>query len=229
MKSKRLKELQGKVDKSKIYTIDEALDFIFSQPKLKFTESVEMHFRLGIDPKKGDQQVRTSVTLPHGTGKTKKIAVFATEGSQAEADAKEAKADLIGGNELIEKIKQTGTIDFDIAITTPEMMKDLAKIARVLGPRGLMPSPKNETVTKDIKKAVEELRGGKVTVKNDETSNVHQIIGKASFEKNQLAENAQILIDAIKKAKPSSSKGTYIKGITLCSTMGPGLKIQIPA
>lgn len=222
-KSKRMLEAESKVDKNKFYALDEALALIKDIAKAKFDESVEAHVRLGIDPAKGEQQVRANVVLPHGAGKTKKVAVF----SDNEKEAAESGADLFGGKELIEKIKNTGVIDFEAAVAAPEIMKDMAAIAKILGPKGLMPSPKNETVSKNIKKTVEELKKGKITFKNDETCNLHQFIGKVSWPVEKIKENYQTFIDAVKKAKPSGVKGTYIKQIVLCSTMGPGIKIVV--
>lgn len=221
--SKKYLEAKSKVDKNKFYSLDEALNLIKEIAKAKFDESVEAHIRLGIDPAKGEQQVRATVVLPHGAGKTKKVAVF----TENEKEAQESSADIFGGKELIEKIKNTGAIDFDVAVAAPEIMKDLAVIAKILGPKGLMPSPKSETVSKNIKKTVEELKKGKITFKNDETCNLHQFIGKVSWDIEKLRENYQAFLDAVKKARPSGVKGTYIKQIVLCSTMGPGLKIIV--
>ena len=212
-----------KVEKNKVYSIEEALKIAKETANTKFDESLEVHVRTGVDPKKGEQQIRSTVVLPHGTGKTKKVAVF----TDNEKEALAAGADMAGGVELIQKIKTTGAIDFDIAIATPDMMKELSQIAKVLGPKGLMPSPKNDTVTKDIAKAVNEVKGGKVSFKNDETSIIHQGIGKLSWDQSKLQENYEAFIDAVKKAKPASVKGTYIKSISVCSTMGPGIKVTL--
>jgi len=210
-------------DQNNAYSIEEAVKLVKDNAKAKFDESVEVHIRIGIDPKKGEQQVRATVVLPHGTGKSKRVAVF----TENETEAKEAGADIFGGKELINKIKAGGSLDFDVAVATPEMMKEIASIAKILGPRGLMPSPKNETVVKDIKKAAKQLKGGKINFKNDETSNIHQIIGKVSWDINKLKENYQTFVDAVKKAKPSGVKGVYIKQIVLCSTMGPSVKASV--
>jgi len=222
-KSKRMMMAKSKVEKSKLYSLDEALVLIKETAKAKFDESLEVHIRLGTDPKKGEQQVRATVVLPHGTGKSKKIAVF----TENEKEAKEAGADIVGGKELINKIKTTGVIDFEIAVATPEMMKELAIVAKILGPKGLMPSPKNETVTNNIKKAVSDLKGGKIVFKTDENSNVHQLLGKVSWPEATLKENYETFMEALKKAKPSGIKGVYLKQVVLCSTMGPGVKISI--
>lgn len=209
----------------KTYSIEEAIDLCKKNNKAKFDASVEVHFRLGIDIKKGDQQVRSAVSLPNGTGKTIVIAAFVSP--EKEKSVKEAGADLVGGEDLIEEIKKTEKTNFDIAITEISMMKNLAKIAKILGTRGLMPSPKNDTVTNDPVKTTKELKKGKISFKNDDTGNVHAIIGKVSFENKALEENFSTLLEAIKKSKPSSSKGVYIKNISINSTMGKGIKISL--
>lgn len=214
-------------DKMKVYSIEEAIALTKKLSKTKFDASVEVHFRLGIDPRKGDQQVRSAVSLPHGTGKTVRVAAFVS--SDKEKEAKAAGADLVGSEDLIAEIKKTEKTDFDVAVAEPVIMKNLAQIAKILGTRGLMPSPKNETVTSNPVKAIEELKKGKVSFKNDDTANIHVVIGKVSFDNEKLIENYQTLFDAIKKAKPSSSKGTYIKNISISSSMGPGIKVQINA
>lgn len=221
---KRFNGLKGSFDTKKIHDLTEAIGLVKKTSNTKFDSTIEVHVRLGIDPKKGDQQVRATVTLPHGTGKTKRVAAFVGSPEQ-EKEAKAAGADIVGGEELVAEIAKTGKCDFDVAIATPDMMPKLAKVAKVLGPRGLMPSPKNDTVTKDVGQAVKEMKGGKVAFKNDDTANVHQAIGKASFTDDQLAVNFETFMDALKRAKPSSSKGTYIKGVTVASTMGPGIKV----
>ena len=213
------------IDKNKEYPLDEALELLPQTSTTNFDSTVEVHIKLGIDPKKSDQQVRTTVTLPHGTGKKRRIAVFA-EGKAAD-DAKAAGAEVVGGEDLIEEIKRTGKTDFDIALATPDMMKHLAKIARILGPRGLMPNPKADTVTPDIKKAMEDLSKGKQEIKNDRSGNIHVGIGKVSFPKEQLKENFLALLEAVRQAKPEEAKGTYIKSITLTTTMGPGIKVKV--
>lgn len=212
-------------DKNKTYSITEAIALCKELNKAKFDASVEAHFRLGIDPKKGDQQVRSAVSLPNGTGKTVKIAAFVSP--EKEKAVKEAGADIVGGENLIEEIRKTEKTDFEIAIAEIDMMKNLAKIAKILGTRGLMPSPKNETVTNNPVKAVEELKKGKISFKNDDTGNVHAIIGKISFEEKKLEENLNTLIDAIRKSKPASSKGVFIKNLSINSTMGQGIKISL--
>lgn len=215
-----------KLEKNKIYTITEAIDLVKKIAPEKFDSSIEVHCHLGINPKKSDQQLKISFTLPHGTGKTKRIAAFVSP--DKEKEAKEAGADIVGGDELIEEIKKTEKTDFDVSVANPDMMRKLASIAKILGTRGLMPSPKNDTVTQNIAKAIKELKGGKVTTKNDDTSNIHQIIGKKSFTKEQLEENFNAFIDTIRKNKPSSSKGNFFRSITVCSSMGPAIKVNLP-
>jgi len=224
-KNKRLNDLKQKIEKDKTYTQDEGITLLKEAATAKFDESIEVHCQLGIDPKQSDQQVRSTVTLPHGLGKTKRVAVFA-EGEKAK-EAEDAGADLVGGPELADEIKSSGKINFDIAIATPEMMKTIAPIAKILGPRGLMPSPKNDTVTPNIKKAVNEMKAGKIAFKNDDTGNIHQVIGRASFEPEKIKENLNTFLSALKKTKPTTLKATFIHSCTICSTMGPGIKIEI--
>ena len=224
-RSKRYKELAKKIDTKKLYLIDEAGALLKETAKTKFDGSVELHVRLGIDASKGEQQVRGTVPLPHGSGKSVKIAVFA-EGDKA-AEAKKAGADLVGGTELIEEIKTTGKINFELAVATPDMMKHMAKVAKVLGPKGLMPSPKNETVSADVAKTVTELKKGKVAFKNDTTGNIHMVVGKVSFSPDQIKANVLAAVDAIRKNKPASSKGTYLQHISLNATMGPGIAVSM--
>jgi large subunit ribosomal protein L1 len=224
---KKYRAASEKVDKNKVYSINEALNLIKGGKIAKFDESVEAHIKLDIDPKKGDQQMRGTVVLPHGTGKSKIVAVITSKKAK---EAKEAGADIIGGEELIEKIKSgkifSGKEKFDILVATPEMMPRLAPVAKILGPKGLMPSPKTETVTDKIKETVEMLKKGKISFKNDDTSNIHQVIGKVSFEENKLSENFRTFIEAVRKAKPEGVKGKFIASITICSTMGPGIKVS---
>jgi large subunit ribosomal protein L1 len=222
--SKRFTELKNNVDKTKVYSVADAVTLMKASATAKFDETVEVHFNLGIDTKQGDQQIRGTVTLPHGSGKTKKVIAFVD--SANEAAAKAAGADIVGGEELIEEIAKTGKIDFDVAVAVPAMMPKLAKAAKVLGPRGLMPNPKTDTVGPNVGKMVEEQKAGKLSFKNDNTGNVHMIVGKASFTPDKLEANINLAIDTIKKAKPQSSKGIFIKSITLTSTMGPALKLD---
>ncbi len=221
-RGKKYKVVMEKIEKNKLYSLEEAIKIVKESKIASFDESVEVHVKTNIDPKKGDQQLRGSVVFPHGTGKAKKIAVITTTKAK---EAKEAKADIVAGIELIDDIKK-GKIDFDILVATPEMMPKLASVAKILGPKGLMPNPKTDTVTDKIKEAVEMLKKGKVSFKNDNTGNVHQVIGRASFSEVQLTENFNSLIEALEKAKQEAVKGKLIEKAVLCSTMGPGLRVK---
>lgn len=212
-------------DKLKAYPAKEAIELTKQLSKTKFDASVEVHFRLGIDPRKGDQQIRSAVSLPHGTGKTVKIAAFVSPAKEKEVKA--AGADYVGGEELINEIKKTEKTDFQVAVAEPLMMRELASIAKILGTRGLMPSPKNETVTPDPAKAVAELKKGKISFKNDDTGNIHVTIGKVSFDVEKLKENFDVILDTVRKLKPASSKGIYIKNASVSSSMGPGIKVEL--
>jgi len=222
--SKRYRENIKQLEKDKIYSIDEAVELLKNAQKAKFDESIEVHFHLSINPEKTEQQVRAGVELPNGTGKNVRVAVF-SENPAKLAEAKKAGAEVTGGESLIEKIKTSGTLDADVAVATPDMMPKLAKIAKVLGPRGLMPNPKNDTVTDDVEKAVNMLKKGKVNFKSDKGGNVHVAIGKISFDTALIRENYETLKKSLDKAKPSGVKGKFIKSITLSSTMGAGFKI----
>ncbi|TAL18989.1 50S ribosomal protein L1 [Patescibacteria group bacterium] len=222
--SQRFQELKKLIDPKKAYPLAEAVELVKKTSAAKFDATVELHCKLGINPTKGEEQVRGTVSLPHGTGKTKKVAAFV--GGEKVKDAREAGADLVGGEDLIAEIAKTEKIDFDVAVAAPEMMPKLAKLAKILGPRGLMPNPKTETVGPNVKKMVEELKKGKIAFKNDATGNLHLAIGKVSFAAEKLAANAAAALEAIKKAKPASSKGDYFQNITLTSSMGPGVKAQ---
>ncbi|OIO52328.1 MAG: 50S ribosomal protein L1 [Parcubacteria group bacterium CG1_02_44_65] len=213
------------IDQTKAYPLAEAIALVKKSAKTKFDASVEVHFRLGVDTQKGEQQVRLAVSLPHGTGKTIKVAAFVTPAKEKEVRA--AGADYVGGEELINEIKKNEKTDFQVAVAEPGMMKNLATIAKILGTRGLMPSPKNETVTPDPAKAVAELKKGKVSLKNDDTGNIHVAMGKVSFPAESLMENFTALLEAVRKAKPATSKGIYLKNITINATMGPGIKVAI--
>lgn len=212
-------------DRLKSYPITEALEIVKKLTKTKFDASVEVHFRLGINTKKGDQQVRGAVSLPHGTGKTIKVAAFVSP--ENEKAVKAAGADFVGSDELIAEIKKTEKTDFQVAIAEPALMKNLAVIAKILGTRGLMPSPKNDTVTTNPVKAVEELKKGKISFKNDDTANVHTVIGKVGFDTNKLMENYLTLLETIRKVKPASSKGTFIKNVSISSSMSAGVKVSL--
>lgn len=215
------------VDKNKKYPVTEAVNVLKQNATAKFDETVELHFNLGIDPKQGDQQIRGTLSLPNGTGKSKRVAAFVDAAN--EAAAKAAGADIIADEAYLENLAKTGKIDFDVAVAVPAMMAKLAKAARVLGPRGLMPNPKTDTVGPNIAKMIEEQKAGKLSFKNDNTANVHMIVGKASFDAKKLEDNINAAVDAIRKVKPASSKGTYIKSLTLTSTMGPAIKLEVVA
>ena len=221
--AKRLKELSKLVDSNKLYSVEEAADLVKQTAKAKFDESVEVHIRLGIDPKQSDQIVRGTVLLPNGIGKTRTVFVVAKGEKQTEAE--KAGADKVGSTDLIEDIAK-GDLNFDVLVATPDCMKDLSKVAKILGPKGLMPNPKSGTVTFDIGKTVQELKKGKVAYKNDSFGIVHCSVGKASFEKDKLVENIKTLVSAVLKAKPSAAKGQYVKSISVSSTMGPGIYID---
>ena len=220
---KRYEQAAKLVDREREYLPAEAIRLIKESPDAKFDESVEVAFRLGIDPRKADQMVRGTVSLPNGTGKSIRVGAFAT-GEKAR-EAKEAGADVVGGEELVEEVLK-GTIDFDAAVATPDMMAAVGKAGRVLGPRGLMPNPKTGTVTFDIGKAVQDIKGGKVEYKTDRTGNVHMIIGKKSFPEQALIENYLTVVEEILRAKPSGAKGKYVKTLTVATTMGPGIRID---
>jgi len=215
--------MAAQIDKTKKYSIDEAVKLVKVTSTTKFDASVEVHMHLGIDPKKGEQAVRGSVILPHGTGKTKRIAVFCENEKAAKG------ADVIGNEEVIKNIINSGKIDFDVAVATPEMMRKLSGAAKVLGPRGLMPSPKAGTVVAegDLAEAIEEIKKGKVNFKNDDTANVHQSLGKTSWDEQKILENYNAFVDVVTKAKPATAKGAYVRGISLSSSMGPGIKVNI--
>jgi len=221
--AKRMKEAEQTYDRDKLHAPAEALDIVKRNAKAKFDETIEAAFRLGIDPRKADQMVRGTVSLPAGTGKETRVAVFA-EGPAATA-AKEAGADVVGSDDLIERI-QGGWFDFDAAVASPDMMPKVGKIGKILGPRGLMPNPKAGTVTPEVAKAVEEIKGGKVEYRSDKFGNVHLILGKASFDEDKLRRNFAAVLDEVIRAKPSSAKGRYIQSITLASTMGPGVHVD---
>ena len=210
-------------DLTKQYEASEAVAAVLATAKAKFDETIELHVRLGVDPRQADQQVRGVLVLPHGTGKTNRVLVIA-KGAKADA-AQAAGADYVGAEELIAKIQNENWFDFDVMITTPDMMGMVGRIGRVLGPKGLMPNPKSGTVTMDVEKAIKEVKAGKVEYRLDKTAIIHCPIGKKSFGKEKLVENYTALIDAIVKAKPAAAKGTYLKSVVLASTMGPGVKV----
>jgi large subunit ribosomal protein L1 len=221
--AKRYADASRMFDREQLYAPADAIRILKQMPATKFDETVELAVRLGVDPRKADQMVRGTVTLPHGTGKETRVAAFA-QGDKAR-EAKEAGADLVGGEELVEEVVK-GNIDFDAAVATPDMMSTLGKAGRVLGPRGLMPNPKAGTVSDEIGKAVREIKGGKLEYRVDRQANCHVIIGKRSFEEQGLLENYLAIMDELLRAKPAASKGRYLRSITLSSTMGPGIKID---
>ena len=212
-------------DKTKQYDLGEALDIVINTAKAKFDETIEFHTRLGVDPKQADQQVRGVIVLPNGTGKTAKVLVIA-KGDKAD-QAAAAGAEYVGAEDMVAKIQKENWFDFDVVITTPDMMGVVGRIGKVLGPKGLMPNPKSGTVTMDVEKAIKDVKAGKVEYRLDKTAVIHCSIGKKSFGKEKLIENYTALLDAIIKAKPAAAKGQYIKSIALASTMGPGVKVQV--
>ena len=222
--AKRYAESSKLVDKNKEYEIKEALELIEKMPKAKFDETVELHMKLGVDSKQADQQVRGTVVLPNGTGKTQKVLVFA-KGPKAE-EAEKAGADFVGAEELIPKIQNENWFDYDVVVATPDMMGVVGRLGKVLGPKGLMPNPKSGTVTMDVTKAINEIKSGKVEYRLDKTNIIHLGFGKVSFGADKLAENYETIMNAIIKAKPAAAKGQYIKSVSVTTTMGPGIFIN---
>ena len=224
-KSKRQKAIMEKIEELKVYSLTDAISLIQSFPKLKFNESIDISVNLGVDPKKSDQNVRGSSSLPHGIGKVSKVAVFA-EGPEA-ADANKAGADIVGFEDLIDDVKKNKDLDADVVIATPECMKKLGSLGRILGPKNLMPNPKEGTVTKNVAEAVENAKKGQIRYKTDKGGIIHTTVGKVDFEPTKLQENIFHLIEDLNKAKPSTAKGKYMKNITISSTMGPGIKVDL--
>ena len=224
--TKRLKATEALIDRTKTYSIEEAMEIVKKAPAAKFDESVDLSLRLGVDPKHADQMVRGAIVLPHGIGKTVRVAVFAK--GDKEREAREAGADVVGAEDLVEKI-QGGFMDFDSTIATPDLMGQVGRLGKVLGPRGLMPNPKLGTVTFDVNRAVREAKAGKVEFRVDKAGNVHTPIGKHSFGAEQLAANGMALIEAIVRAKPAAAKGTYLRSLTVSTTMGPGVPVDAQA
>ncbi len=223
--SKNYVNASKKIDKNKLYTLEEAVKLVKETNIAKFDASVEIAMRLNLDTKKSDQQLRGAIVLPNGTGKSKKVLVIA-KGDQAKA-ATEAGADYVGDTDMLEKIEKENWFDFDCLIATPDMMAQLGKLGKVLGPKGLMPNPKTGTVTMDVKKAVEDVKKGRVEYRTDSYGNVHALVGKVSFDETKLVENLKTFVDVIIKSKPSVVKGVYVKNISISTTMGPGIKIDI--
>ena len=221
--TKRLKATEALIDRSKSYTVAEAMEIVKQAPAAKFDESVDLSLRLGVDPKHADQMVRGAIVLPHGIGKAVRVAVFAK--GDKEREAREAGADVVGAEDLVEKI-QGGFMDFDSTIATPDLMGQVGRLGKVLGPRGLMPNPKLGTVTFDVGRAVREVKAGKVEFRVDKAGNVHVQVGKKSFPQENLVANAMALLEAVVKAKPAASKGVYLRSLTLSTTMGPGIPVD---
>jgi large subunit ribosomal protein L1 len=221
--TKRLKATEALIDRAKTYSVEEAMDIVKKAPPAKFDESVDLSLRLGVDPKHADQMVRGAIVLPHGIGKTVRVAVFAK--GEKEREAREAGADVVGAEDLVEKI-QGGFMDFDSTIATPDLMGQVGRLGKVLGPRGLMPNPKMGTVTFDVGRAVREVKAGKVEFRVDKAGNVHVQVGRKSFPQESLVANAMALLEAIVKAKPAASKGVYLRSLTLSTTMGPGIPVD---
>ena len=222
---KRYSEAAKLIEKTKTYDLEEAVALVKKTASAKFDETIEAHFRLGVDGRHADQQVRGAVVLPHGTGKTVKVLVFAKGNKVDEALA--AGADYAGGDELVPKIQNEGWLDFDVVVATPDMMGVVGRLGRVLGPKGLMPNPKAGTVTMDVTKAINDIKAGKIEYRLDKSNIIHVPIGKASFTEEQLTDNFQTLIDAVVMAKPAAGKGQYIKSLVVASTMGPGVKLNV--
>jgi len=221
---KKYRSAAQQVDKP-AYALDEAVPLVQRVKFARFDETVELHMRLGVDPKHADQMVRGTVVLPNGLGKSKRVLVIASGDKQREAE--QAGADFVGGEDMVAKIQQEGWLDFDAVIATPDMMRSVGKLGKVLGPRGLMPNPKTGTVTMEVERAVKEVKAGKVEFRVDKTGVLHVPVGKTSFEREKLVENAQTLIQAVLRAKPAAAKGKYVRSATICSTMGPGVPLDV--
>ena len=223
-RGKKYKEAAALVDKTNLYEIDEAMELLTKTHTAKFDETVEVHTRLGVDGRHADQQVRGAIVLPHGTGKEKKVLVFA-KGPKA-TEAEEAGADFVGAEEMAQKIQSENWFDFDVVIATPDMMSVVGRLGKVLGPKGLMPNPKSGTVTMDVAKAIQEVKAGKVEYRLDKSNIIHTPIGKVSFGPEKIGENFRAIMEAILKAKPAAAKGQYLRSVTIASTMGPGIKLN---
>lgn len=223
-RGKNYKESLKAYDRQAVYDVPEAMDIIIKTAKAKFDETVEAHIRLGVDGRHADQQVRGAIVLPHGTGRTKKVLVFAKGPKATEAEA--AGADYVGAEDMAQRIQSEGWFDFDVVIATPDMMGVVGRLGKILGPKGLMPNPKSGTVTMDVEKAIQEVKAGKVEYRLDKSNIIHTPIGKASFGKEKLTDNFNALLDAVIKAKPAAAKGQYLKSVTVASSMGPGVKVN---
>ena len=223
-RGKKYREVVATYDKATLFEVPEAMKQVVETSKAKFDETIEVHIKLGVDGRHADQQVRGAIVLPHGTGKTKKVLVFAKGPKAAEAEA--AGADYVGAEELAQKIQTENWFDFDVVVATPDMMGVVGRLGKVLGPKGLMPNPKSGTVTMDVEKALAEIKAGKVEYRLDKTNIIHTPIGKASFGPEKLQDNFNALLEAIVKAKPAAAKGQYLKSVTVTSTMGPGVKVN---
>jgi len=223
-RGKNYKAAAALIDRETLYDTSEALDLVIKAAPAKFDETVEVHLKLGVDGRHADQQVRGAIVLPHGTGKTSRVLVFAK--GPKETEAKEAGADYVGGEDMAERIQKEGWFDFDVVVATPDMMGVVGKLGKLLGPKGLMPNPKSGTVTMDVTKALEEIKAGKVEYRLDKTNIIHTPIGKVSFGQEKLADNFNALVEAVVKAKPTAAKGQYLRSVTVASTMGPGVKVN---
>jgi len=223
-RGKKYTAAAAQIDRGTLYDAAEALDLVIKTAPAKFDETVELHLRLGVDGRHADQQVRGAIVLPHGTGKTARVLVFAK--GPKESEAKEAGADYVGGDEMAEKIQKEGWFEFDVVVATPDMMGVVGKLGKLLGPKGLMPNPKSGTVTMDVAKALSDIKAGKVEYRLDKTNIIHSPIGKVSFGTEKLKDNFDALVEAVVKAKPSAAKGQYLRSVTVASTMGPGVKVN---
>lgn len=223
-KGKKLVDVSRRFDRARLHSPGEAIDLVKSLARASFDETVELAVRLGVDPRRADQIVRGTVALPAGSGRTVRVAVFAS--GEPAAQAREAGADVVGADDLVARVQNEGFLDFDVAIATPDMMAQLGRLGRVLGPRGLMPNPKTGTVTTDVAKAVVEFKGGRVEYRTDKVGNIHVPVGKISFQRGQLLDNVRAVVDELMRAKPAAAKGRYIRSVTLSSTMGPGVRVD---
>ncbi len=223
-RGKRYKAAAALLDRASVYETSEAIELVQKAASAKFDETVELHIRLGVDSRHADQQVRGAVVLPHGTGRTKRVLVFA-KGPKAD-EAREAGADFVGADDMVDKIRNENWFDYDVVVATPDMMGVVGKLGKILGPKGLMPNPKSGTVTMDVTKAINEIKAGKIEYRLDKTNIIHCPIGKVSFGQQKLSENFKTLMDAVVKAKPAAAKGQYLRSVTITSTMGPGIKIN---